>query len=222
MARKGWRRLESARCPGRTAWRPGHRHGPRRHRPAGRRIACAGRARECGGARPDRPRTLCRSARRAPRPRSRRALGRIVVAAADAVRRLRPARGRHGGDRAGTAGADRRRPGPPDPEGRVERRHHPPAVRAGRAAGTVAALTPRPRITLVLHVLAPHSRWRPRAGRIRRDTLAPPGPGPPVERGASLPGAPPSESGSSSRAAGREPASAMSVEDPPAASRART
>jgi hypothetical protein len=179
MARKEvWRRLESARCPGRTAWRPGHRHGPRRHRPAGRRIACAGRARECGGARPERPRTLCRSARRAPRPRSRRALGRIVVAAAGAVRRLRPARGRHGGDRAGTAGADRRRPGAPDP-GRPSGATAPPTCCSSQSSCWNGRRPhAAPAITLVLHVLAPHSRWRPSGGSPTGETRSPrPAPG---------------------------------------------
>jgi len=42
----------------------------------------------------------------------------------------------------------------------------------------LAALTPHPRINLVLHhgVLAPHSRWRARAVAYGRDTLDPVGP----------------------------------------------
>jgi hypothetical protein len=105
----------------------------------------------------------------------------------------------------------------------------------------LAALTPRPRINLVLHhgVLAPHSRWRARAVAYGRDTLYPPGPEPAVACGTShLPAPPsepraasgqeasgaqrhglvvtvegrPSESRSSSPAAGRGPASTMSVE----------
>ena len=108
----------------------------------------------------------------------------------------------------------------------------------------LAALTPRPRINLVLHhgVLAPHSRWRARAVAYGRDTPAPPGPDAAVACGPSVPPAPPnapesagglaasgvqrpgpvvtvegrpSEPGSSSPAAGREPTSAMTVEDPP-------
>jgi hypothetical protein len=44
----------------------------------------------------------------------------------------------------------------------------------------LAALTPRPRINLVLHhgVLAPHSRWRARAVAYGRDTPTSPAPDP--------------------------------------------
>jgi hypothetical protein len=60
----------------------------------------------------------------------------------------------------------------------------------------LAALTPRPRINLVLHhgVLAPHSRWRARAVAYGRDTPAPLGPDAAVACGTVappvLPGAP--------------------------------
>jgi hypothetical protein len=53
----------------------------------------------------------------------------------------------------------------------------------------LAALTPRPRINLVLHhgVLASHSRWRARAVAYGRDTLAPIGPDAAVRCGTAAP-----------------------------------
>jgi hypothetical protein len=106
----------------------------------------------------------------------------------------------------------------------------------------LAALTPRPRINLVLHhgVLAPHSRWRARAVAYGRDTLgsvdpdaavrcgkaAPPGSaGRPEPSGAlhrdriGTLGDPQSEPLSSPPVASRDPATTVSVEEsqPPAA-----
>jgi len=62
----------------------------------------------------------------------------------------------------------------------------------------LAALTPRPRINLVLHhgVLAPHSRWRARAVAYGRDTLAASGSQAAVATSASPPPAAPNEPGS--------------------------
>jgi hypothetical protein len=109
----------------------------------------------------------------------------------------------------------------------------------------LAALTPRPRINLVLHhgVLAPHSRWRARAVAYGRDTPAPLGPEAPVACGTAASPITPSALGSaggleasrapqlldpvvtigghqsapvSSRpAASRDPATTVGVEEPP-------
>jgi hypothetical protein len=107
----------------------------------------------------------------------------------------------------------------------------------------LAALTPRPRINLVLHhgVLAPHSRWRARAVAYGRDTPAPLGPEAAVVCGTAAPPVPPGEPRSaggpeasgapqvdpavtiegqpsalapSSPAAGPAPVSALAVDDP--------
>src|SRR5262249_14804919 len=58
----------------------------------------------------------------------------------------------------------------------------------------LAALTPRPRINLVLHhgVLASHGRWRARAVAYGRDTLDPVGPDAAVRCGTAAPPVPPS------------------------------
>jgi hypothetical protein len=108
----------------------------------------------------------------------------------------------------------------------------------------LAALTPRPRINLVLHhgVLAPHSRWRARAVAYGRDTLDPVGPDSAARCGRAAPPVPPSapwsagglevsgtsqrdpglmigggqgEPASSMPAASRDPATTVSVEEPP-------
>jgi hypothetical protein len=73
----------------------------------------------------------------------------------------------------------------------------------------LAALTPRPRINLVLHhgVLATHSRWRARAVTYGEDTVAPPAPEPPVSCATSHPLAPPAgpESAGGREASGAQP-----------------
>ena len=76
----------------------------------------------------------------------------------------------------------------------------------------LAALTPRPRINLVLHhrVLASHSRWRARAVAYGRDTLDPVGPEAAVRCGTAAPPVPPSAPWS----AGRPEASGASHRDP--------
>ena len=106
----------------------------------------------------------------------------------------------------------------------------------------LAALTPRPRINLVLHhgVLASHSRWRARAVAYGRDTLDSVGPDAAVRCGTAPPPVPPSApwsagglevSGASQRDPGlmigggqgepasmapasRDPAATVSVEEP--------
>jgi hypothetical protein len=71
----------------------------------------------------------------------------------------------------------------------------------------LAALTPRPRINLVLHhgVLAPHSRWRARAVAYGRGTLGVVSPDAAVARGSAAPpvpsSAPPSDGGHEASAA---------------------
>src|SRR5262249_44693097 len=61
----------------------------------------------------------------------------------------------------------------------------------------LAALTPRPRINLVLHhgVLASHSRWRARAVAYGRNTRDPIGPDAAVASGLAAPPVPPSAAG---------------------------
>jgi cytosine/adenosine deaminase-related metal-dependent hydrolase len=65
----------------------------------------------------------------------------------------------------------------------------------------LAALTPRPRINLVLHhgVLAPHSRWRARAVAYGCDTPTPLGPEAAVACGTAAAPAPPGEPRSANR-----------------------
>jgi Putative transposase len=64
----------------------------------------------------------------------------------------------------------------------VKRRHDGLLFELVEVLERLAALTPPPRINLVLHhgVLAPNSRWRARAVVYGRDTLAPTGSETPV------------------------------------------
>jgi hypothetical protein len=100
-------------------------------------------------------------------------------------------------------------------EGRVERRHHLPAVRASRAAGTVAALTPRPPspscCTCSRHTVGGGLR----AGRLRARHARPARPRAASRVRCITPGGPTERVWVVSPAAARQPASAMSVEDPP-------
>ena len=80
----------------------------------------------------------------------------------------------------------------------------------------LAALTPRPRINLVLHhgVLASHSRWRARAVAYGRDTLDPVGPDAAIRCGTAAPPVPRSAPSSAPWSAGRQEASCASQRDP--------
>jgi hypothetical protein len=90
----------------------------------------------------------------------------------------------------------------------------------------LAALTPRPRINLVLHhgVLASHSRWRARAVAYGRDTLDSVGPDAAVRCGTATPpvpprAPPPSALASSSPAPGPAQVSSLAGDDPPSPAR---
>jgi len=80
-----------------------------------------------------------------------------------------------------------------------------------------AALTPRPRINLVLHhgVLASHSRWRARAVTYGRDTPAPVGHEAALACGTTASPVPPSALASSSPAPGPAQVSPLAADDPP-------
>ena len=102
----------------------------------------------------------------------------------------------------------------------MDLRHDGDSCSSRSSVERLAALTPRPRINLVLHhgVLASHSRWRARAVAYGRDTLDPVGPDAAVAGGTAPPvppSAPPSAGQPEARgAAHRDPVLAVGGHEP--------